>query len=71
MTGESLLKLNILASFPVFHRKKIVCYQNAFIRRVINSLQPCKKYLYHITVCKLIVQDSIHVKHKEDKPRKH
>lgn len=70
--GKTLLpELNILASFPEFHRKKIAYYQNAFIRKVRNSLQACKKYLYHIVVCKLIVQVPIHAKQKEDKPRKH
>lgn len=58
-TGESLfLELNMLASFSELRRKKITYYQDAFTRRVRNSLQvyKYKKCLYHIAVCKLIVQ---------------
>lgn len=57
--------------FPELHRKRITYYRMSLQRKSQTHYR--KKYLHHITVCKLMIQGAIQVlgKKKKVKPRKH
>lgn len=58
--------------FPVLHRERITYYRISLQGESQTHYK--KKYLYHITVCKVMVQVATHVlgrKKNEVKPRKH